>query len=76
MKTVSLPVVIEKDRHGYVAWCPQLPGCMTQGKSYEEVRENIKDAVHLYLDDLEETPSTSDAVSVTMITVAISRPST
>lgn len=72
MKTVSYPVVIEKDKDGYFAWCPNLQGCMTQGDSYEEARANIEDAIQLYLDDLDEAPRTPDAVSVTVITIAIS----
>jgi len=30
-------VVIEKDEHGYYAYCPELEGCQTQGDSLEEV---------------------------------------
>ena len=72
MQTISLPIVIEQDKHGYFAWCPSLQGCVTEGKSYEEARENIEDAIQLYLADLKETPPTSDGISVTMVTIAIS----
>ena len=72
MKTISIPIVIEHDKNGYTAWCPSLQGCMTEGKSYEEARENMEDAVQLYLEDLEKTPPASDDVSVTMITIAVS----
>ena len=30
-------VVIERDEEGYFAFCPELQGCYTQGKTYEEV---------------------------------------
>jgi predicted RNase H-like HicB family nuclease len=33
----------------YVAYCPELPGCVTYGKTEEEVRKNIMDALELYL---------------------------
>lgn len=46
-----LPIVIEKDKSGYYAECPALQGCYTQGKSYEEVLANIKDAVILHIED-------------------------
>ena len=49
MKTYRLSVVIEKDENGYFAFCPELQGCYTQGETYEEVLENIKDAMHLHL---------------------------
>ncbi|BEG57351.1 HicB-like domain-containing protein [Helicobacter sp. NHP21005] len=48
-----LNAVIEKDEHGYFAFVPSLQGCMTQGDSYEEALENIKEAAELYLESLE-----------------------
>lgn len=47
-------VVIEKDEHGYYAYSPELEGCQTQGDSFEEVMANIKEAIELYLETLEE----------------------
>ena len=47
-------VVIEKDEHGYYAYCPGLEGCQTQGDSLEEVLSNIKEAIELYLETLSE----------------------
>lgn len=44
-------VVIEKDKDGYFAFCPELDGCFTQGDSYEEIVENIKDAIKLHIED-------------------------
>jgi predicted RNase H-like HicB family nuclease len=48
-------VVVEEDEAGYfVAECPALRACYTQGKTYEEVVENIKDVIALCLADLKE----------------------
>ena len=47
-------MIIEKDVHGYYAFCPDLPGCQTQGDSLEETLANIKEAVSLYLETLSE----------------------
>ena len=47
-------IIIEKDEHGYYAYCPELEGCQTQGHSFEEVLTNIKEAVELYLETLSE----------------------
>ncbi len=47
-------VVIEKDEHGYYAYCPEPEGCQTQGDSLEEVLSNIKEAIELYLETLSE----------------------
>jgi len=51
MEKLSLPVVIEKDADGYFAYCPQLQGCYTQGDTYEEALENIRDAIGLHVED-------------------------
>lgn len=46
-------VVIEIDEDGvYVAQCPSLPGCISQGKTREEALENIKDAIKGYIESL------------------------
>jgi predicted RNase H-like HicB family nuclease len=47
-------VIIEKDANGYYAFCPDLPGCQTQGDSLEETLKNIKEAISLYLETLSE----------------------
>ena len=39
-------VIIEKgEDFGYIAHCPAIPGCHSQGKTIEEAIENIKDAI-------------------------------
>ena len=48
---LQLTAVVERDRGGYVATCPQLQGCYTQGRTYEEVLRNIRDAIRLHLQD-------------------------
>jgi predicted RNase H-like HicB family nuclease len=45
-------VVIEKDEHGYYAWCPELKGCQSQGASIEEALANIREAIELYVETL------------------------
>jgi len=50
MKRYLYTVVIEKDEDGaYIASCPGLQGCYTQGDTYEEALENIKDAINLHI---------------------------
>ena len=46
----NLPIVIEKDKDGYFAYCPELQGCYTQCKIYEEALDNIKDAITLNIE--------------------------
>lgn len=45
-------VVIEKDEHGFYAWCPELKGCQSQGAGLEEALVNIKETSELYLETL------------------------
>ena len=50
--TRKASVPIERDEHGFYAWCPQLKGCQSQGDSLKQVLQNIKEAIELYLDTL------------------------
>lgn len=45
-------VIIEKDEHGFYAWCPELKGCQSQGATLDEALANIKEAIELYLETL------------------------
>lgn len=48
MKRYRYTVIIERDEDGiYVASCPAIPGCHTQGDTYEDAIESIKDAINL-----------------------------
>jgi predicted RNase H-like HicB family nuclease len=51
MSTYRLACVIEKDEDGYYAYCPQLQGCYTQGDTYEEAVNNLRDAIRLHIED-------------------------
>ena len=45
-------VIIYPDEDGiFVAECPSLPGCRSQGDTIEEAFENIKDAIKLWIED-------------------------
>lgn len=46
-------IIIEQDEEGtFVAECPSLPGCLSQGKTRVEALKNIKDAIQGYLESL------------------------
>jgi len=47
-------VIIEDETGGYVAFVPALPGCHTQGDTLNELMDNVKEAVELYLETLTE----------------------
>ena len=48
----KVSVVIEKDENGYYAYSPELEGCQSQGDSFEEALNNIREAIELYLETL------------------------
>jgi len=48
-------VVVEpQEEGGYTVYVPALPGCVSQGETVEEATANIKEAIELYLESLEE----------------------
>jgi predicted RNase H-like HicB family nuclease len=48
-------IIIEQDEDGmYIAECPTLPGCISQGKTREEALVNIRDAIKGYLESLQK----------------------
>jgi predicted RNase H-like HicB family nuclease len=73
MKRYLLDVVVEKDKNGYFAYCPLIQGCYTQGKTYEQALENIKDAIRLHLEEIEASKgkiSSPESISVTTLEIA------
>ena len=44
----------EEDDGGYSVWVPALPGCCSQGDSFDKAVENIKEAIELYLESSPE----------------------
>ncbi len=45
-------IVFSRDKDGYYVFCPELPGCQSQGDTFEEARENIQEAEELYLETM------------------------
>lgn len=41
---MKLRIVIEPDEDAFVAYCPELPGCVSYGKTEEEARLNVMGA--------------------------------
>lgn len=72
MKHLTLTVIVEADSDGYFVSCPAFQDCYSQGDSYEEAVENIKDAIRLHIQDRlargEEIP---EYVSVSLSTVDV-----
>ena len=45
-------LIYDPEARGYVADVPELPGCMSQGKTVERAIENVREAIGLYLSRL------------------------
>ena len=70
----TFQVIIEQDEAGwYVAECPALKACYTQGETYEEAIENIKDVIAMCLEDLKASgqpvPVQPEIISVRRVEV-------
>ena len=68
---MKLRVIIEQDEDGkFVATCPTLPGCISQGETREQARANIIDAIKGYITSLRKhgeavpPPITEEVVEV------------
>jgi predicted RNase H-like HicB family nuclease len=69
-------VIIEQDEAGYyVAECPALRACYTQGRTYEEVIANIKDVISMCLEELrtrrQRIPKQPEIIGVQRVEVSV-----
>jgi predicted RNase H-like HicB family nuclease len=77
VKFYSFAVVVEKAREdeGYLAYSPTLPGCFSNGKTIEEARRNIREAIQQHLESLlargQPIPQDDRVVHVEELTVGI-----
>jgi predicted RNase H-like HicB family nuclease len=68
--TRKVSVVIEQDDDGCYAWCPELKGCQSQGRTVEETLANVREAIELYLETLTEDERAA-ALSREILTTAV-----
>jgi len=69
---VELTAVFKKVPEGYIGWVEELPGANTQGKTLEEARENLQEAIRLVFEanrelaetDLQDEDVLKESVSV------------
>jgi len=52
---MKLQIILESsDEGGYTVTVPSLPGCISEGDTKEEAINNIKEAIELYLEPVED----------------------
>jgi len=57
---MKLTVVLEpSDEGGYTAIAPSLPGCISEGNTREDALKNIREAIELYLEPVDDDSSFS-----------------
>jgi predicted RNase H-like HicB family nuclease len=66
---MRLKVVLEPSDEGYTVYVPSLPGCISEGETREEALRNIKEAIHLYLEPVEDDWVLNENVAVQEIEV-------
>jgi predicted RNase H-like HicB family nuclease len=77
MKFYSFQILIEKepDDEGYFAYTPNVPGCFSNGKTIEEAKRNICQAIELQLVSMlahaQPIPQNDHLVHVEELTVAV-----
>jgi predicted RNase H-like HicB family nuclease len=77
VKYYTFEIIIEKesDDEGYLAYSPTLAGCFSNGKTIEEARKNIREAIQLHIESLrshgQPIPQNEKIVHVEELTVGI-----
>ncbi len=67
---MRLRVVLKpSEEGGYTAYVPSLPGCISEGDTKEEALENIREAIDLYLETVEDDLVLSETAEQVEITV-------
>ena len=62
---MQFKVVLEpSDEGGFTAYVPSLPGCISEGDTLEDALKNIREAIALYLEPVEDDLSPLMAESV------------
>jgi predicted RNase H-like HicB family nuclease len=52
---MKLTVILEpSEEGGFTAYVPALPGCISEGNTREEALQNIREAIELYLEPVED----------------------
>jgi predicted RNase H-like HicB family nuclease len=70
LMTRKISVVIEQDENGCYAWCPELKGCQSEGKTIEEALANVREAIELFLETLTDDER-SAALSREILTTSV-----
>lgn len=65
-------VIEPQEEGGYTAYVSMLPGCVSEGETYDGTLKNIKEAIELYLETLKERDKTITADDTHISEVCVS----
>jgi predicted RNase H-like HicB family nuclease len=73
MEVINFPVILQSDETGgFIVDCPILEGCYSQGDTVDEALANIREAIELCIEDLEERGETvPDSTRILTSTISI-----
>jgi len=67
---MKIKVILEpSEEGGFTVYVPSLPGCISEGETEEEALANIKEAIELYLEPVEDELLTGEGKDLREITV-------
>ena len=67
---MQVKVILESaEEGGYTVYVPSLPGCISEGETEEEAIANIKEAIELYLEPIEDEMFITESRIVKEVTI-------
>jgi predicted RNase H-like HicB family nuclease len=67
---MKLRVVLEpSDEGGFTVYVPSLPGCISEGETEEEALANIREAIELYLEPVDDELTGQEGIKVLELVV-------
>jgi predicted RNase H-like HicB family nuclease len=61
-KNMKLTIVISKGEEFFIGTIKEIPAVLTQGQTVEETKENVLDALELYLEDMQNEEDNSNKI--------------
>lgn len=67
---MNLKVVLEpSDEGGFTVYVPSLPGCISEGETKDEALKNVKEAIELYIEPVDDDLAISEKSEITELAV-------
>jgi antitoxin HicB len=80
MKNLTYEIVIEREedlKAGYSVYCPDLPGCFSNGGTIAQAKRNMREAMEFYLESLvahgDEIPRPRKSIRLDHVALAVSQ---